>query len=355
MSVKIVKVPEKANVLTLTSPSFTMRRPLLHNSALIPSTAMEAMESSWNTAFFAERPITFSLINDVYVVEEGLVFSAEGELLQSSITQHSEGEIHRGYTAVQNALKEQKVYTSHDPVILCKKRGCQNYGHWLIEMLPKAFLAKLYLDSPTMSFAIPAVEGKLQDTINQSLDLLSIGGVSVIPISDSVHRFASIIIVDGITNHGTYMSPLVLSCLDALSARVNSRGVDRLLVKRVGIKSRQITNESDLDNLAADRGFTAVDPSGLTFAQQIQEFKSASKVIGVMGAAMTNIAFAPSDACIINLAPAAMPDTFFWFLAGLRRQKYTELRCLQVGPVRGTAPWDTDIVVDIKELESAFR
>lgn len=351
MAASIVDIPAKSNLLTLTSPSFTMNRPVLRGEELIPASALQAMNSTWNTAFFSERPVTFDLVEDVYIVEEGLIFDADGRLFQTSITQHSPAEIDRGYLAVQAALKEGCGFSSNDTIILCKKRGCQNYGHWLIEMLPKAHLARLHLNLPEAKFAIPLTDGKLKQAIDQSLHMMSIDRSSVRPIDNSVHRFRSVIIINGLTNHGTYMSPLVINCLDTLSSRVNGRGSDRLYVKRTDIVSRRLANESSLDSFTSKHGYVPVDPNQLTFSEQVQVFKNAYDVVGVMGAAMTNIVFAPIGSRIVNLAPADMPDTFFWFIAGLRRQKYTEVRCLQTGPVRGIAPWDRDMILKLEDLD----
>jgi len=84
-------------------------------------------------------------------------------------------------------------------------------------------------------------------------------------------------------------------------------------------------------------GFALVEPGRLSLAAQIAAFKNAKEIVGVSGAEMTNIAFAPRGARVMNIAPAGMPDTFFWFIAGLRGHTYAELRCAQTGPCRGVA------------------
>ena len=48
----------------------------------------------------------------------------------------------------------------------------------------------------------------------------------------------------------------------------------------------------------------------------------------------------------MNIAPGNMPDTFFWFISGLKGLRYYETRCPQSGPVRGVMRWDTNIEFD---------
>src|SRR5208283_2091035 len=263
----------------------------------------------------------------------------------------SQGEIERGHLAVQTAIQN-KIAALADPHVLCIKRGISNYGHWLMEMLPKAFLCRLY--GIPGKIIIPDPKGQLKSVIRESMAMLQINEEQVLCMNFSPIHFDSVVVVDGLTAHGVYMSPLVINCADALSARVRGGSAKKLLVTRNGVASRRLINEDDVWQRAVTAGYSLLDTSRLSLSEQIATFLNATHIVGVMGAALTNVVFAPRGASVLNFAPATMPDTFFWFIAGLKGQHYAEVRCRQVGPIKGVARWDTDLEVNSDDIDAIF-
>jgi capsular polysaccharide biosynthesis protein len=200
---------------------------------------------------------------------------------------------------------------------------------------------------------VPAVEGALRQVIADSFAMLRIDASLVLRAGPEPVRFDRLILVEGLTHHGVYMSPLVLECIDSLSAGIDGTGAEKLFVTRGG-PSRRLIDEAEIQQRAVANGYTLLSPGNLPLAQQIAAFKNAREIVGVMGAELTNIAFAPAGARVLNIAPAGMPDTFVWFIAGLRGHSYSELRCAQSGPIRGIARWDTDLALDPSDLRDLF-
>lgn len=89
---------------------------------------------------------------------------------------------------------------------------------------------------------------------------------------------------------------------------------------------RILVNQDELGARVAARGFRPIDPWELTLEQQIAEFSGAEEVIGVAGAAMTNIVFCRPGMRVVMLAPPQFADTFFWFIATHCGLHYSELR-----------------------------
>jgi hypothetical protein len=166
--------------------------------------------------------------------------------------------------------------------------------------------------------------------------------------------FDDLIVVAGVSEHGTFLSPHVMDCIDHLAAQVRPDPPAMLYVSRRERGVRCFDNEAEQIAMLAARGARIIDPGSLSLDQQIAAFRAAPCIVGVMGAGMTNIAFAPRGARVLTCAPASMPDTFFWFLATLRRQVYAEIRCEPSGPSRGTAAWDTDIHLPPAELAAVI-
>jgi capsular polysaccharide biosynthesis protein len=348
-----IETPASAELLTLVSPPFTMRQPDVRHREIISEGIARAMEVSWNRRTFPQHMIRFSVLEDVYVVEEGLVIDAAGQLLAGTITQHSPAQVERGYAAVKAAMRDGSAARQTGTCVLCVKRGVNNFGHWLIEMLPKAYLAQRHLAGRASHYIVPAVGGPMRQVITDSLAMLRIDPATVVHAGPEPLRVESLVVIEGLTHHGVYMSPLVMDCMNSLSAGVRGAGHERLFVTRTSV-ARRLVNEPEIARYAEAQGFFLLAPGHLSLAEQIAAFKDAREIVGVSGAELANTAFAPGGARVINIAPAGMPDTFFWFIAGLKRHEYTELRCEQIGPPRGVARWDTDLVLTEDDQRDAF-
>lgn len=352
-----ISPPDESVILTLASPAFDAAYPCVVNKALIPQPVLHSMEWAWNTARFPERQVRVLRLANVWVAKEGLVFDCAGNLYRDTITQHSPSEVDHAHAAVLAAIGQGGPAAEPDtggPVLLCKKRGIGNYGHWMMEMLPKAQLVHRHLAELEVRFLVAQVPGPLNDSMAFSLSMLGIDLARTIVVDDTPRRFADLLLVVGLSEHGGYMSPLVLDGLDVLAGCVAAAGAERLFVTRRATGFRRVVDEDALIAYAQARGYTLVDPAALTLPQQVALFKGAMRIVGVMGAAMTNIAFAPPGARVVTLTPAGMPDTFFWFIATLRGLDYTEVRCPQSGPVQGVMPWDTDLVLSVEDRDRIF-
>jgi len=147
--------------------------------------------------------------------------------------------------------------------------------------------------------------------------------------------FEDLLVVRGLTRHGTYMSPLSIMATNEMAKRTASawgtmpgRGHDKLFVRRVPgwRRGRELHNEDEVYQRLSARGFFAIEPGTMSLDQQIAVFSRASHIVGVAGAAMTNIAFCRPGTKVTLLFPGAFPDTFFWFIAQHKKLDYLEIR-----------------------------
>jgi len=352
-----INLPDEAGIFGLASPGFEARPPRVVNRELIPPSILASMEWAWNTPCFPERPVRVAHLHDVWVAKEGLVFDRDGNLYRETITQHSEAEVDQAYAAVLEAMErggEDAEPDRNGPILLCKKRGVGNYGHWMMEMLPKARLVEHHLPELRARFLVAHAAADLSASMAASLSLMGIDLSRTLVADDTPWRFSDLLVVDGLSEHGAFLSPLVLDGIDAMSRDLPPAGADRLFVTRRAMGFRRVVDEDALIARAQAEGYTLVDPGALTLREQIALFKGATRIVGVMGAAMTNIAFAPPGARVVTLTPAGMPDTFFWFIATLRGLDYTEIRCAQSGSIQGIMPWDTDLFLSPDDWDKIF-
>lgn len=355
-----LSLPTDADLLVLPSPAFDAPPPDVRHRDRIPDDVLRSMEGTWGMGRFAERRIRVLRLRDIWVAGDGLVFDRDGALYRETITQHGPAAVAAARDAVLAAIAAGATASDRDggdrdgPVVLCKKPGLGNYGHWMMEMLPRARIVHDLLPELKARVLVGDAPEPLRGVMADSLALLGIDPARAVVAGTAPRRFAELLLVEGLTEHGVYMSPLVLDCAAALARGVVAGDARNLLVSRQTAGIRRLVDEDALALRAQETGWVPVEPARLSLPEQIALFKGADGIAGVMGAALTNIAFAPSGSRVTVFAPVGMPDTFFWFIATLRGLHYTEIRCAQTGPVRGNAPWDTDLILDPEDAAALF-
>ena len=251
---------------------------------------------------------------------------AAGRLYRSSIAQHTAANIATAAQALQAARAAEQVPGHAGPVVLCKKIGSFNFGHWLLEMWPRAILAREHLHLTDLRYAVHALDGPLAQVMRASLTLAGIAENAMIDTPWEPQFFADLFLIDGLTEHGRYMSPLAVRCLDRLIAPVPQGAAERLYVTRHSASWRRFEHEAAMIRIAEREGYAVVDPGEMGLLQQISIFKGARRVVGIIGAAMTNTAFMAPGGQVGVFVPATMPDNFFWFISQIRQHEYREFR-----------------------------
>ena len=96
---------------------------------------------------------------------------------------------------------------------------------------------------------------------------------------------------------------------------------------------RPLHNEAEVAARLSRLGFVGVEPGTMSLEEQIRTFHAADHVVGVGGAAMTNIVFCREPGTKVTMLwPASFPDKLILlgiFVATHRRLNYLELRCQQ--------------------------
>jgi capsular polysaccharide biosynthesis protein len=253
---------------------------------------------------------------------------------------------------VQAAIAGSPIPLHDLPLVLGKKRGAGNHGHWLMEMLPALHLVLDRLRDERIGVLVHDVsDPQLGEVMQTSLRRIGVADTHVRVAGPWPVRVRTLILVDGLTMHGTYMSPLVCDCHERLLHGVTGLGHERVFIARGVGYQRNFADFARVEALAAEQGFHHVQASRLTLLEQVAAVRDARVVAGAMGAAMTSLAFARTPAQALLFAGAAMPDTFFWFLATLFGHRYREIRCDQVAePSDDAVSYNGDLLIDDDEL-----
>ncbi|QDC44298.1 glycosyltransferase family 61 protein [Methylophilus medardicus] len=210
-----------------------------------------------------------------------------------------------------------------------------NYAHWLTETLPKLAL----LDSIALFDRTPLlIDDHLHPNIIQSLNLLNKKNRQVITVSKWAPVTVNQLIAISNPGYERYASNGLLSkepepyvnkfsayalkllresIINALLELKNSGQSHSDLVYLARSHSsknlRQIINATELEAFLDAQHVQRVESDHLTFIQQVQACMSAKLIVSPIGAALTNMIFAPTGCKIICLSPYYDDANYFYY------------------------------------------
>ena len=184
--------------------------------------------------------------------------------------------------------------------------GSFNYYHWLIEILPAAFLSQRLGDEfQSYPFLVPE-QYEEYSSFRDSLEVFRAGRSVVAMRADRQYRIDDLVIIDSPV-HGPFnlragiwpevndysQNTSVLTAfreiiLNALAVSSTTSEQNIFLARE---NTRRNYNQDELIEIAKSFGFEVVFPENLTFLEQLQLFQSASLVVGASGAAWANMLF----------------------------------------------------------------
>ena len=335
--------------LQFESPSFLASPPDVRHRERIPADVLAAMQPTWDKTWFPPRAFHLSVLEDVFVAQDGLAVRSDGAVVEETIAQHSPAAVMDARRAVMAVSAGRRCPQIAGAVALCRKPGAGTYGHWLVEILPRAYLASRWPEP--IRFLVQALAGPMPALVRQTLARLGIGDDGVVQAGPGPVWVERLILVHGLTEHGVYMSPVAVDCLQAIAASIAPAGAEALFITRTTHPSRRLIEETRVLSQARQAGFAVMDPGTMPFAAQVAAFKAARRIVGVMGSALANLAFAEPGTEVFILAPDLMPDTFFWFLSSHRRLSLTEMRCATAPPRTGHSAWDLSVRLDAADQD----
>lgn len=313
--------------------------------------------------------------------------SAEASALSSTLLLSGRASIPDYYTTHDRAVitdGSKLIWQSNDgwsiasrpkPIPMAKgimlfASGANNWYHWLIEVLPVAFLAgrlpQQYADFPIV---IPARIANLP-TFRDSLDVFR-QGREVIAIGDENHLFDQLVVIDPPVREPmnlrqghwptiadySYNPALLLEYRSAIQARLGVQTMDprdRIFLARA--HGRRSYNQDELLAIAERHGFRAVHIEKLSFCEQVELLSGAKFVVGPSGAAFANTLFCSQGTRLLTwLIPQY---NGFCSYMNLARTVGSELRYVFATPnqeVRSTfEAYSAEYVVDPVEFERAL-
>jgi hypothetical protein len=235
-------------------------------------------------------------------------------------------------------------------------RGDHSYYHFLLDVLPRLAI----LDTPGVPtperWYVPLQRGFQREI----LELAGFPPKADVFDSDLVtHVRAEALLVPGLPDAELRTPPWTVPYI---RERLRPPNLERVPGRRIYVTrgserhNRTVTNEEDVVELLAGRGFTVVDPGTMPVTEQIRTFGGAEWIVAPHGAALANLAFASPGASVVELFAPDFVQGCYWKLAdcvpGLGyRYLIGTGREPRSGRMNGVM---SDITVDVAALASAL-
>jgi len=176
--------------------------------------------------------------------------------------------------------------------ILLASTGGNTFHHWIIDVLPRlAVLENKYLPAPTY-YLVNGFSEKFQ---TESLRLCGVPLASCVPLDHLVSYRCEELLLPSLPCASGHPSKAVCSFLRqkilSTQRRSEARIGRKILIGRSDATSRQAPQWEFVRHALLREGFEEVLPSRLSLVEQAKVFYEADWIVGLHGAALTNLVF----------------------------------------------------------------
>lgn len=185
----------------------------------------------------------------------------------------------------------------HGRALLLGADNGDNYYHWLMDTAPRWKILQAAGHREYDHILLHSRTGHFQD---EMLDRLNVPVKKRLRCSKNfVHQFERLV-VPTMPYPMRQVAPWVCDWLRSYFPD-RAGGPERIYLSRGRARKRRLVNEAELETRLQALGFVVVHPERLSVAEQARLFGSVKCVVATHGAGLTNMAFAPADALLIEI------------------------------------------------------
>ena len=273
----------------------------------------------------AQCPAEYMIAFDsAHVFGGQFVLGTDGAWLAPSIVDYPPAEPLRPTVAQRIAEGDVlRVGSSDRPTVVIAKAGANNYGHTLVEILPRIMnLARSPLRD--VSLLLPDSMAAFEPTLHSLLGMLGVRAEILFVGERQIAAVDNLVFIGPVSKHNIRKSATLLAFRDLLwrSLEVTPAAHRRFYIERPPTEKRCLSNAGEVRAVLEAAGYETVHPARMAFNDQVALFSQASHIVGTLGAGLSNTLFAPSS-CKVTMIGNGLGDYFFWDLAALAGQPFT--------------------------------
>lgn len=262
--------------------------------------------------------------------------------------------------------------------------GSYNYAHWMTEYLPQLVLLKnagvdlseykILVDSrsfPSMLealFLLGVVDEQLVKIDAMTLNAFP-EALWVTPVANIVFQRPNSMLgsaIDELTSpqHVTFHPEALRVTRNFFRDIVLPQGYEsapeKIFIKRLSGRqyhARSLLNEAEIQLKLESEGFVSIDPSVLSFSEQIRFFSNAKYIVAASGAALLNMVWSPVGAKVVVLMNDSKVANY-WYFSNIAFSVGHQLSYV-LGRIVNTGNWNdinhADFDVDVDSVVSALE
>jgi len=171
-----------------------------------------------------------------------------------------------------------------------------NYYHWLIETLPRVGILE-EAGLKDYRLIVPQILASWQ---SEALDRLGLGPERRVGFGEQHWQIDSLL-VPSLPGYPGMCRPWAANWLRRrLGVPEGVKATRRLYVSRSGATQRRVSNEQEVVAALAPLGFETISTEDMRLEEQIFLFSQAQFIVGLHGAGLTNVLFAPREARVLE-------------------------------------------------------
>lgn len=295
-------------------------------------------------------------LGDGNVVAEGRYVVDESMLIHQHVQQRGQlFRVAQSDTFVLESSLAGDVPTSPGTHVVLKQIWDANYGHWLIDAFSRFDTVRRALPRETVDAARYIVSAARSDALRAVYrDSLLLAGVDEDRIVwDGTHprRWQRLVYAAPLARPPLVKHPRSVAFLEELAreaAAGEPSGPRRIYLSRNQYARRRLLNEDEVLARLEPLGYVVVHPEQLSLVEQARLFAGATHVAGNMGAAFTNLVFAPHGVRVLCLATETMQHDYFYDITCHKNGTYAALQGTATDRDQGNA---SDFTVDLVALD----
>lgn len=210
------------------------------------------------------------------------------------------GERHGGFD-----VPSQGAATDFDCAAPLYRQGDHIYGHWLLDILPRAWLINRLCPDRDVTFLIRQNSPGFARPMLEAMGLPPDRIVSI--DTRTAHPRAKEMLMATNLRYNQVVHPAMQLFAKALIKEITDPTA-RLSAKAIFVsrqewtarkaQKRQLLNAEEIESFYGDAGYQSVAPETLPFAAQVALFQAASAMAGNEGSGLHNSIFAPAGICV---------------------------------------------------------
>lgn len=272
---------------------------------------------------------------------------------------------------------EPKEVRSIDKAILISGRATENYFHWLIEYIPKIYNTLQTTIPTTIPFI---VKSGLPKQFYECLECFNLEKRNIIKIDPDLSKtHVEYLYVPSIPTYhpdnfkiefwlgGAISNPHLVFLRETALSEAKRQNIQtptknrKIYISRSSSAARGLTNSSAIAAFLKSKNFEIIYPEKLSFLEQVVLFNNVDCIVGVGGAALSNLIFCKENCLVFTMVCERNQDyCMYGNLANFAGASYIHITGPSELPKRKKPYSEDELVhgvfsVSVEKLENALR